>query len=116
MAREPQDLLRDAAALAFFAPPGLPTDIAGEDWDDLLTAVKARLRLTVADRPGRNGDFLPGPMGRVQANVLECVSALDQLHLAMKHERERRLRLESDVAEAQTALKDARAELIVAQA
>jgi hypothetical protein len=116
MAREPLDRLYNGAAAQASAPPGLSMDIAGEDWDDLLTAVKTRLRLTVGDRPSKPGDLLQGPMGRVQASVLECVAALDQLHQAMKHEREQRLRLEIEVAEAQSALDDARAELIVAQA
>lgn len=67
-----------------------PAPVAIADWDDLLGAVKARLRLLVGESAGAPA-FGPEPDAavRVQAGVLECVSALDQLHLTLLHERER---------------------------
>jgi diguanylate cyclase len=47
-------------------------DIAPEDWDLLLTAVTARLRTHSASQ---------------QTVMLECASALEQLHTALRHER-----------------------------
>jgi hypothetical protein len=70
-------------------------DIAIEDWDDLLCAVKARLRRIVGEEfaamPERPGQDI---VGRVRASVLECVEALDQLHTAQQHETARRRWLE----------------------
>ncbi|MEO8120697.1 MAG: hypothetical protein ABI606_15430 [Rhodoferax sp.] len=69
-------------------------DIAIEDWDDLMCAVKTRLRRiadeTSAAMPERQGQDL---VGRIRASVLECVEALDQLHTAQQHETSRRQRL-----------------------
>ncbi len=67
-----------------------PAPVAIVDWDDLLGAVKARLRQLVgepASAPVLGQE--PDAAARVQAGVLECVSALDQLHLTLVHERER---------------------------
>jgi diguanylate cyclase len=86
-------------------------DVAIGDWDDLLSAVKARLKLTV-------GEGLPATSERdvhdahwFQASVLECVAALDQLHTTLTHELDRCRQLKVEVAEAETALAQARAEL-----
>lgn len=69
-------------------------DIAIEDWDVLLCAVKARLRLMVGEpfaaMPESQGQDL---VGRIRAGVLECVEALDQLHATQQHETSRRQRL-----------------------
>jgi hypothetical protein len=97
-------------------PTYAPMDIADDDWDDLLMAVKDRLRLTVGERPIRPGEVLKCPLATIQASVLECVAALGQLQLGMKHSRERRQRLEAELAQAQAALRDARGELISARA
>jgi hypothetical protein len=65
-------------------------DIAIEDWDALMCAVKARLRLIVGDTfaamPESQGQDL---VGRIRAGVLECVEALDQLHTTQQHETSR---------------------------
>ena len=98
-------------------PPGLPSVVASGDWDDLLNAVKARLRLTV-------GEWLaatPEPQqhdtaGRFHASVLECVAALDKLHATLTHELGRCQQLERQVLDAQAALAQARAELVGTQA
>jgi hypothetical protein len=68
--------------------------VAIEDWDILLSAVKARLTLTVGEEPGLR---VHDDAGRVRASVLECVAALDQLHTTMTHELDRRRQLESEV-------------------
>jgi hypothetical protein len=75
--------------------PGTPAtacaDIAVEDWDVLFGAIKARLRHLALDTPGsvlhlhaRNTST------RLQGSILECVSALDQLHTTLRHELSRR--------------------------
>ena len=70
------------------------SDVAIEDWDILLGAVKARLKLTVGEEPGPR---VHDEVGRVRASVLECVAALDQLHTTMTHELDRLRRLESQI-------------------
>ena len=77
------------------ALPGVPTDIAMEDWDELFCAVKARLRLIGSERSSAT----PEPpqrdaVVRIQASVLECVEALDQLHATHWSQFGRRQRLE----------------------
>ncbi len=88
-------------------------EIAVADWDDLFSAVKARLRLTVAEH--EDGAPLNGSR-RIQTSVLECVLALDQLHSTLAQERERRLELEREVMEAQLALAQTIAALMGARA
>jgi diguanylate cyclase len=113
----------DAGIAAAATPPALTalaevaSDVAIGDWDDLLSAVKARLRLTVGALPAST----PEPQAhdaaaRTQASVLECVAALDQLHTTLTHELGRRQQLELEVFDAQTALAQARAELVGTQA
>jgi GGDEF domain-containing protein len=70
-------------------PTPWPADVAMEDWDALFSAVKSRLRLTVRGLVGA----LPGSdelehAARVQAGVLDCVAALDQLHATLLHQRQ----------------------------
>ena len=97
------------APLARASQPDLASDVAIEDWDILLGAVKARLKLTVGEllaavpRP-----WAPDEAGRVQASVLECVAALDQLHTTLTHELDRRRQLESEVRDAQAGERRAR--------
>ena len=117
MARESSNSLHTSAR------PTLPTvpaegllDIAPEDWSDLLSAVKTRLRMAVGAQAATSGDPLRGSLARIQAHVLECVSALDQLHTAMLHESGRCDRLEREVGELRGELDDARTELLAAQA
>ena len=57
-------------------------DVSIEDWDSLLDAVKARLRLTVGESLTRQFNGAAAP---VQASVLECVEALDQLHTTLSN-------------------------------
>ena len=83
-----------------------------DDWHEMLQAVKARLRLSVAT-PGPAGDDTPAlePTPDLQAAVFDCVAALDQLQLALRHEDNHRLCLERDLFEVRAALAQTRAEL-----
>lgn len=51
------------------------------DWTMLFDAVRARLRLTAATQSTvTNDEHALGSSGRLRSEVLECVTALDQLH------------------------------------
>jgi diguanylate cyclase (GGDEF)-like protein len=118
----------NGVGLASFAPlprkpaDSLPCDVALGDWDILLRAVTARLRQIVSERlagwpgPSARTGAAQEMLGPMQVDVLECVTALDQLQATLKHEIERSRQLEREVVFAQTALADARAELIGTQA
>ena len=85
--------------------PTLTSDVAIADWEDLLNAVKERLRLTV----GKWLVTTPEPpvhakAGWVQASVLECVTALDQLQVTLANELGRCRQLELELREAKAAL------------
>lgn len=72
-------------------PPDVPADVAAREWDDLLSAVKARLKQTVGEPlVGELASATQDAAGRVRASVLECVAALDQLHTTLTHEFARR--------------------------
>ena len=71
--------------------PSLPAAVAIGDWDDLLGAVKARLRLIVGEVRARTIEPpVRDLVAWVQDRVLECVAALDQLHTTLAHELEQR--------------------------
>ena len=93
-------------------------DIAVCDWnEESLSTVKSRLRLSVAERlAAAPGEQVAELASRVQASVLECMAALDELHATLKHEHRRRRQLEAEVSSAQKALVQARAELVGTQA
>lgn len=81
-----------------------PLDISVEEWDILFCAVEERLRRMVDEHhTAATHPRLYGSRGSVQETVLECVAALDQLHAALAHERERYHRSEPDVLEVQAA-------------
>jgi len=88
--RAPADVVRlHAAALC------QPLEIATADWDILFRAVEERLRLSVGERLAATARAQPrDAAGRVQAIVLECVAALDKLHIALKQERHQRDKFE----------------------
>lgn len=94
-----------ATVLAQAALPEQPPTIEIEDWDELFRAVESRLTLTVGPRlTGTPEPQADDRAGRIQVIVLECVTALEQLHTALTHERARCQWLELEVAEAQAAL------------
>ncbi len=78
----------------------LPSDILLGDLDALFCAVTARLR-RIADGSGAPAIDAED---RRRVGVLECATALDQLHEMLAHEIERRHRLEQLVSDAQAAL------------
>lgn len=87
MTRPPEQL--DFKAISPVA--AMSPSVAIEDWDTLFTAVKDRLTLigqpldaTGAEPPTANA------MELVRASVLECVQALDQLHMTARDELDRR--------------------------
>ncbi len=61
-------------------PPATP--IFMDEWDLLMLAVQERLRLIATAAP-QHGDS--GVSEPVQARVLECVQALQQLHGLLSH-------------------------------
>ena len=57
--------------------------VAMEDWDILFSAVTDRLRQIGGGPPAASpGSALPDAQNTLCAGVLECVAALDQLHLS----------------------------------
>jgi diguanylate cyclase (GGDEF)-like protein len=88
-------------------------DIAAEDWEALMNAVKARLERAVADLPHEAPDQAPKHTpGFIRSSVLECVAALDHLHSTLLHELARCQQLKREVLNAQSALIQARSELV----
>lgn len=64
-------------------------DIATEDWDVLFRAIEERLGAMVADKPGAPlALFTHETAARNKVVVLECISAMEQLHTALTHERQ----------------------------
>lgn len=63
-------------------------EIEDEDWDSLFGAVEERLRGTVeALDPIARELASPDKLSRIKSVVLDCVSALDALHKALRHDR-----------------------------
>ncbi|WP_114968618.1 hypothetical protein [Rhodoferax ferrireducens] len=84
------DVNSELVALAPLADPA--SDIAIEDFDILLNAVKARLRQTASECATATTDSQARDTAiRVQAGVLDCVFALDQLHAMLTKELHRSL-------------------------
>lgn len=82
------------------------------DLDALFSAVTARLRGIVHGAGESTAAPVNDASDRVRTVVLECVSALDQLHVMLAHEVERRERLEQIVVEAQAVLAYAPPEIV----
>lgn len=97
--------------------PAVSCDVAIGAWEELLSAVKSRLRLTVGELLAVLPDHqLPDAAHKVQASVLERVNALDQLQLTLSHEFTRRQQLEREVIETQNVLARARDQLTATRA
>lgn len=67
-------------------PPSLTTDIAMEDWDLLFDAVIVRLQSSFDNLPADNTAPRRAAWMQTRVRVMDCVQALDQLHLAASHE------------------------------
>jgi len=102
----------NAAHFARAALPDVRSDIVIEDWEDLFSAVKARLREAVGGGLAATSEPNGHDTGRIRASVLDCVAALDQLHTTLAHELSRRRQLQHEIFDAQAALAQARAELV----
>jgi hypothetical protein len=76
-------------AAAALDVPYLPTALSGAEWDVLFNAVKSRLRLAVVEGlESAGGQQVPSAaVGHAFSSVLECVEALDQLHVMLGAER-----------------------------
>ena len=76
------------------APPAPRPGIAVADWDVMFDAVCARLIHAVGERLGDRPDVpqhsAEFSASLVQAVVLDCVSALEQLHATLQQERSQR--------------------------
>lgn len=80
----------DAAALAA-SEPDRSLEIAIKDWDVLFRAVEARLLLSVGNKLASVPKSRASDAAElVQSIVLECVTALHQLHIALTQERDQR--------------------------
>ena len=92
-------------------------DVSLRDWSELMSAVQYRLQATVGGSP-LSGPLPCGPEHalKVRNAVLDCVTALEQLHQTMQHELDRRHQLELDLFDARTALAQAHIELTGSQA
>ncbi|GEM_PF-5115010 len=80
----------------------IKADISIPDWDPLFSAVKARLRASVAGQAGttvrlRHDEKNIGD--GTLACILECVDALDQLHATWIDELDQRRQLELELIE-----------------
>jgi len=106
-----------AASLHGAPLPGLPMDVAIGDLDDLLNAIKGRLREAVGEPAVAESGLRQNDVAnRTRVSVLECTVALEHLHQTLKHELARRWHLESDLSDAQAALARVRDELARTQA
>jgi hypothetical protein len=108
---EPEQLSLPAIpALPEPAPASRPgVEIAVPDWDELFHAVEARLRASV-DVSMVSGSIekpLAGVTGDVQLVVLECLTALRQLHTALTHERYMHQQFEQGIANAHQVARQA---------
>lgn len=99
-------------AVSLSGASGGSLDVAISDWDELFSAVEARLTSTVGEWLAVLPETAASTAAnRVRASVLECVAALHQLHSTVSHELARRQRVEQDLIDARTALAKVRAEL-----
>jgi diguanylate cyclase (GGDEF)-like protein len=90
----------------------LPGDVGIADWDALFGAVTTRLRVIAEPRSEPQGPPLPAAADSARAHVLECVSALDQLHSTLRHELDRCLQVERELLEVHAALAQSRGQTV----
>ena len=78
-------------------PIDLASDVAMEDFDDLLNAVTMRLRQSVDNRSEKGPTEHVHRMSKsIKTCVLECATALDQLRATFRHDLRRRQQLEPE--------------------
>lgn len=87
--------------------------LASSDWDSMLNAVKLRLNLTVGELSAQShGQTDHHVLSRFCMSVLECVDSLDALQTRLDSELDRNALLKREMLETQSALLQARAELM----
>ena len=87
--------------------------LAAPDWDSMLNAVKLRLNLTVGELSAQgHGNTDHHVLSRFCISVLECVDSLDALQTRLDSELDRNALLKLEMLETQSALLQARNELM----
>ena len=94
------------------AAGGGSSDVSVSEWDEFFSAVEARRTSTVGELlavlPETSASMATN---RIRTSVLECVTALHQLHSTVTHEPARRQRLVRELIDTRTARADARSEI-----
>jgi hypothetical protein len=82
--------------------PAPTVELQPGDWMVMFEAVRTRLRQTMGDAMGATASAMSG---RLPAEVLDCVAALEQLHACIWLERDLQSALEHELCAARTALR-----------
>lgn len=100
-----ETIVANIAALAQAQQNAISLDASVEDWDLMFRAVEERLSSAVGKVLVATPGLEPQTAAvLVQTIVLECVTALGQLHEALTQERGRRHQLEQETEKAHAAL------------
>ena len=79
---------QDKAAAVLPINTAMEIEIEDEDWDSLFGAVEERLRGTVDTLDSMTPQLASQDnLSRIKSVVLDCVSSLDALHTALRHDR-----------------------------
>ena len=79
---------QDHAVAHPIANSAIEAEIEPEDWDSLFGAIEERLRGTVETLDSANTQLASqDKLSRIKSVVLDCVSSLDALHTALRHDR-----------------------------
>jgi hypothetical protein len=98
-------IVANIAALAHAQQDAISLNASVQDWDMMFRAVEERLSSAVGKVLVATPGLEPQTAAvLVQTIVLECVTALGQLHTALTLERGRRQQLEQETGDAQAAL------------
>lgn len=79
---------QDNAVVHPITSSAIEAEIEPEDWDSLFGAIEERLRGTVDTLDSTTTQLAPqDKLSRIKSVVLDCVSSLDALHKALRHDR-----------------------------
>ncbi|HET6786669.1 MAG TPA: GGDEF domain-containing protein [Aquabacterium sp.] len=93
------------------------TSLVAADWRDLLTTIKARLKMTVDALPLVAPPEAPVALqAQLQRNVLTCIDALEQVQILLASELKHHRELEKQAHQAELALATMRRQLSGLQA
>ena len=109
----PQDRTPPPGPLPCIQTADAAADVAARDVEVLMGAVAGRLRALGSDAPPYERATPPASL---QAALLDCATAVEQLRKTLAHQLARQHQLEQAVFDAQTALLQARNELAGTQA